>query len=212
MPRIIDLTLTVRPGMRGVDIMPKFSLQQDGWNAATWEIYSHSGTHADAPIHFGAAPITIDQMPLDLFCGPAWIAHIEDVQPQQLLTSKDLGPVKDSFEPNGCLLLRTDWSKHLNNTTLYRDRLPRISEELAVWCVEKKVKLLGVEPPSVADVNNLPEVTRIHKILLTANITIVEGLCNLDQLGDRAEFQAFPLKLENGDGCPVRAIATIPSD
>lgn len=203
---LIDLTLPVRPGMRGVDVAPKYLLERDGWNAATWELYSHSGTHCDAPIHFGAHPITIDQMPLDLFCGPAWIATIENVQPNQLLTPADLGEVRDTFEPGNCLLLHTGWSDHVDNTELYRDGLPRIGEELAQWCIDKQVKLIGVEPPSVADVNNLPEVTKIHQMLLGAQITIVEGLCNLDKLGSRAEFQAFPLKLENGDGCPVRAV------
>lgn len=209
MAKLIDLTHTVRPGMRGVDVRPKFVLDRDGWNAATWELYSHSGTHCDAPIHFGAHPITIDQMPLDLFCGPAWIAHIENVQPKQLLVPADLGEVEDSFEAGGCLLLHTGWAQYVDDASIWRDGLPRISDELAQWCIDRKVKLLGVEPPSVADVNNLPEVTRIHKTLLGAQITIVEGLCNLDKLPQRAEFQAFPLKLESGDGCPVRAVATI---
>lgn len=206
---LIDLTLPVRPGMRGVDVRPKFLLERDGWNAATWELYSHSGTHVDAPVHFGAHPITIDQMPLDLFHGPAWVAHIEDVQPKQLLVPSDLGSIKEKFEAGGCLLLHTGWSKFVENTDIYRDLLPRISDELAQWCIDRKVKLLGVEPPSVADVNNLPEVTRIHKTLLGAQITIVEGLCNLDQLPERCDFQALPLKLENGDGCPVRAVASV---
>lgn len=209
MPRLIDLTLPLRPGMRGVDVRPKFTLERDGWNAATWELYSHSGTHVDAPIHFEAHPITIDQMPLDRFHGPAWVAHIPNVQPKQSLVPADLGPVQESFKPGGCLLLHTGWSQYVDDPAIYRDGLPSISDELAQWCIDRQVKLIGVEPPSVADVNNLPEVTRIHKTLLGAQITIVESLCNLDQLGERCEFQAFPLKLENGDGCPVRAIATI---
>lgn len=207
---LIDLTLPVRPGMRGVDVRPKFLLERDGWNAATWELYSHSGTHCDAPIHFGAHPITIDQMPLELFCGPAWVAHIENVQPKQLLSPSDLGAVQESFEAGGCLLLHTGWSEFVDNVEMYRDGLPRIGDELAQWCIDRKVKLIGVEPPSVADVNNLPEVTRIHRTLLGAQITIVEGLCNLDQLADTCDFQAFPLKLQKGDGCPVRAVASVP--
>jgi kynurenine formamidase len=68
--------------------------------------------------------------------------------------------------------------------------------------------MLGVEPPSVADVNNLPEVTKIHEILLGGGITIIEGLCNLDQI--KAEFVtliALPIKYKNGDGAPARVVA-----
>ena len=87
---------------------------------------------------------------------------------------------------------------------------PRISKELAEWFVEKGISLLGVEGPSVADVNDLPEVTEIHQILLGAKITIVESLKNLHLIEqDRIEFIALPLKLKDGDGSPVRALAII---
>ena len=70
------------------------------------------------------------------------------------------------------------------------------------------MNILGVEAPSVADVNDIEEVTRIHKILLGGGVTIVEGLTNLDSLTqERALFVALPLKVEACDGAPVRAIA-----
>ena len=207
MVRIIDLSLSLKPGMRGVSVTPAFTVAKNGWNAANWGIYSHAGTHVDSPYHFEAAPTTIDQMPLDAFCGRAWVARIPNVQPRQWLTPADLGPVAGKVEPNDCLLLQTGWSLHVDNTAVYRDGLPRISDELANWLVEHKVKLIGVEPPSVADVNNIEEVSRIHKILLGAGITICEGLCHLDKLGEKTYFIAMPLKLHGGDGSPARAIA-----
>jgi kynurenine formamidase len=130
------------------------------------------------------------------------------IEPKSLIEISSLGTIAQKFSPGDSLVLRTDWSKYLDNSAIYRDGLPRISESLATWCVEKKVKLLGVEPPSVADVNNLAEVTRIHKILLGGGVTIVEGLCNLDQLkGSKIFFAALPLKIVGGDGCPCRAFA-----
>jgi arylformamidase len=86
--------------------------------------------------------------------------------------------------------------------------MPRISEEFARRMVAKDVKMLGVESPSVTDVNNLPEVSLIHEILLIGNVTIVEGLTNLDQLkSTRVLFGAMPLTLAPSDGAPVRAFA-----
>jgi len=83
-----------------------------------------------------------------------------------------------------------------------------VSEKLARWCVENKVRLLGVESPSVADVNNLAEVTLIHKILLGGGVVIVEGLTGLDGLTqEKVFFAALPLKIEAGDGSPCRAFA-----
>ena len=203
----LALPLTATPGMRGISMSSATTLKDDGWNAANWTIYSHSGTHADAPLHFEASEQTIDEMPLTAFMGNTWVADIVDTQPRQWLVPEDLGDVANLIQANDCLLLRTGLSHHLENTSVYRDGLPRISDELAEWLVDKRVKLIGTEAPSVADVNDLEEVDRIHKILLGAEITIVEGLCNLEKLEQNVFFMALPVKLAKGDGAPVRAIA-----
>jgi arylformamidase len=206
--RLIDLTLPLTPGQRGVAMEQKNTVARDGWNAAMWHLFSHAGTHMDSQIHFGAGPETIDTKPLSLCLGPATVVNLAPLAPRTLLTVAHLGAVATTFTPGESLLLRTDWHKHAADPALYRDALPRISEELAAWCVAHRVKILGVEPPSIADVNNLPEVTRIHQILLGGGVTIVEGLAHLDQLThSRVFFHALPLKLAAGDGCPVRAFA-----
>jgi len=88
----------------------------------------------------------------------------------------------------------------------WRDELPRVSLELTRWRVEHRVKLLGVEPPSVADVNHLPELIGIHQTLLGGGVLIVEGLTNLDAIfQEKVFFAALPLKPLRGDGSPVRA-------
>jgi kynurenine formamidase len=48
--KILDFTLTYEDGMRGVvleNVKTKFI---DGWNSKTLHLYSHAGTHMDAPI------------------------------------------------------------------------------------------------------------------------------------------------------------------
>lgn len=208
MSRVIDLTMTLQPGMRGVEITPKFTVVREGWNASTLQLYSHAGTHMDAQVHFEAGPETIDQHTPARCMGRAWLVNLAGIAPKSLIEISSLGDAAKQFQPGDSLLLRTDWSKHADHPLIYRDGLPRISDALANWCVARKVKLLGVEPPSIADVNNLPEVTRIHKILLGGGVTIVEGLCHLDQLtGPKVFFAALPLKIAAGDGCPCRAFA-----
>lgn len=206
--RLIDLTLSLTPGMRGVASEPSRTLERDGWNATTWHLYSHAGTHMDAALHFGAGPGTIDQTPLTTCLGPAWIIELRPCAPRTLLSPSHLGPVEQTFRPGDSLLLRSGWSEHRSDPAMYRDQLPRLSDALAHWCVDRGVKMLGVEPPSIADVNDLAEVTRIHRILLEGGVTIVEGLTNLDQLtAPRVLFAALPLKLSGSDGAPVRAFA-----
>lgn len=208
MHRTIDLTITLSHGMRGVEFEPKYTIDRDGWNARTLHLYSHCGTHMDAPLHFGEASGTIDQIPLDQCMGPAWIVDLPDIQPKASITVADLGAVAERFSPGESLVLRTGWSRHLHQPDFYRSQLPRVSEALADWCVEKQVRMLGVEPPSVADVDDLAEVTLIHKILLGGGVIIVEGLANLEAIhSPKVYLVALPLKIDHGDGAPCRAFA-----
>ncbi|UUO04553.1 cyclase family protein [Blastopirellula sp. J2-11] len=204
---MIDLTLPINATMPGVDIAACKSIAQDGWNATTLSLYSHSGAHMDAPKHFLPQGASIDQIPLEVMVGPAKVINLAPVAPRELLTLERFSPWMPRIQSGDRLLLRTDWHR-LAGTLSYRADLPRISTDLARWLVEKQVALIGVEPPSVADVNNLVELTEVHQILLEGNVVIVEGLANLDQLTqDVVEFIAIPLRVEGGDGCPVRAIA-----
>jgi arylformamidase len=208
MLRIVDLTQPLAPGTRGVAATPRFTLARDGWNAADWQLYSHAGTHMDAQLHFAAGPETIDRHTPGRCLGPAWVAELRPCAPRAVLTPADLGPLADRFPAGESLLLRTGWSAHVGDPDYFRNQLPRLGDELAEWCVARRVKMLGVEPLSVADVNDLAEVTRIHRLLLGGGVAIVEGLVNLDRLrAPRVLFGALPLPLVGGDGAPVRAFA-----
>jgi four helix bundle protein len=206
--RIIDLTQTMRPAMRGVNWEQATTVEREGWNSRMLHLYSHAGTHMDAQTHFGAGEETIDQHTPERCMGPAWVVRLGGVKPKQLHEVADLGDIAHLFRKGESLLLHSGWSLHAADPSLYRDQLPRISEGLARWCVERGVKMLGVEPPSVADVTNMEELTLIHRILLGGGVTIVEGLTNLDALTQaKVFFGALPLRIQGGDGCPCRAFA-----
>lgn len=205
--RVIDLSLDVSNDMRGVDVSVAKRLEVEGWNATTLSLYSHCGTHMDAPRHFLSGGASLDQQDLAVCVGAATVVNLAPAEPKQLIEVGDLGPLADSIRPGARLLLRTDWHKRFG-TPQYRDQLPRISLDLAQWFVEKKVGMIGVEPPSVADVNNIRELTEVHQTLFRGNVLIVEGLANLDQItSPTVQFIALPLKIIGGDGSPVRAIA-----
>jgi arylformamidase len=208
MYKIRDLTRTISTDMPGVALDVARTLEKDGWNATTLHIYSHAGTHVDAPKHFGIEGKTVDEIPLTDFIGPAFMLNLEGLKPRHLIVLSDLGELKNELKEGDSLIIKTGWSKYYYNPEYFRDQLPRIGEELAKWCVSRKIKVLGVEPPSVADVNNLEEVTRIHQILLSGGIRIVEGLTNLESIkNNNFLLMVLPLKISGGDGAPARAMA-----
>ena len=207
MPRVVDLTLPLASGDRGVKIEPARRLETDGWNATTLSLYSHCGTHMDAPVHFGVGTQTIDSIAAKDFIGPAWVADVRPIKPRALIKPEHLGDIAEQFKPGDSLLICTGWSEYYGQEK-YRNELPRISADLVHWCVEKKVRMLGVEPPSVADVNNIEELTSIHQILFKGGVIVIEGLSNLASLSKpKVTFIALPLKIARGDGAPARAVA-----
>ena len=78
-----------------------------------------------------------------------------------------------------------------------------IDPESAAYMAEKKVSCLGVEMSTIASGDDQ---IAVHKILLGAEIVIIEGLV-LEQVPDGIYFlSAVPLKMKGSDGSPVRAL------
>jgi kynurenine formamidase len=204
--RIIDLSLTAYHGMRGVEIQPATSTADAGYNTTNLKLYSHAGTHMDAPLHFVDGGATIDQWDLRKCVGPAQVIDLSHLPDNAPIEVADLADHADRIGPGARLLLRTDWDAHADRPD-YRTRFPHVSVALAEWLVARGVWLVGVQSPSVATLQDKHVLSEVHKILLRGQVVIVEGLANLRELPDQVEFIALPLKIQGGDGSPVRAIA-----
>jgi kynurenine formamidase len=207
MSRIVDLSLTLRPGMRGVSFEPRSTAADPGWNTTMLHLYSHAGTHLDAPHHFIDRARTMECLELEKCVGPARVVDLTFLRPRDLIDAEHLAPYGDRIGPGTRLLLRTGWSAHADLPD-YRTHFPRVSLSLAQWLAERRIALLGVESPAVAGLIPPEELITVHQTLLGAEIVIVEGLANLDALREEeVTLIALPLKLQGGDGSPVRAVA-----
>ena len=204
--KIIDLTLTYEEGMRGVAFENAKSKSIDGWNSKTLHLYSHAGTHMDAPFHFEVNNQTIDEFEVSRFVCDSWVIPI-DAHAEQKIKLADLNAYQNLINKGDGVILKTGWSAFVHEDK-YRQALPGIHESLANWFVGKGINMLAVETPSIADVMDMEEVTKIHEILLDGDIIIVEGLTNLDAVSkEKVKLIALPLKIKGGDGAPARVIA-----
>lgn len=77
--KIIDLTMPLHTGMPVYPGDPEVSIEliqtheKEGWDMRRIQVNGHDGTHVNAPIHMVPGGKTLDDMPLDVFCGPAKI-------------------------------------------------------------------------------------------------------------------------------------------
>jgi len=208
---IIDLSHTISPGMPVYpgDDPPVFTnraaINEDGFVEKGITLGSHVGTHIDAPAHIIPYAPTLDRMPIDRFMGQGSVIDLTGLE-NPTIDIFFLKPYEPLFKTSEFILLYTGWSRFWGQEKYLRD-YPILSIESALWIRSFELKGIGLDALSVDEVEavDLP----IHKILLE-RMSIVENLTNLDKLPKTGFiFSCLPLKLENADGSPVRAVAII---
>lgn len=208
----IDLTHPISPGMPvypGTEppvLAQGCTIDAHGFAEKKITMYSHTGTHIDAPAHMLKQGSTLDQLPIDHFCGTARVWEWER-RSRPVISPSDLEPDLHDIREVDFLLLYTGWSRHWG-TEAYFSNYPVLSPEAAEWISSTGLKGLGVDAISVdpADTDTHP----VHKALLNREMILIENLTNLEELpGSPFFFSCFPLKIEEADGSPVRAVAWV---
>lgn len=214
--KIIDLThlfnetMTVYPGTAGPRFEILNTVEKDGFAELEMTMVLHTGTHIDAPCHILKNKKSLDRFPTDKFIGSAIVIPCQD---KDEITLQYLQTFEDIIGQIDFILFFTGW-QYKWNTKAYFDDCPVPTPEAAKWLTKFNLKGIGFDAFSVDKIvaaeKVTPENLPTHHILLGKEILLIENLTNLDKLpGSPFSFQCLPLNIENADGSPVRAIATI---
>jgi len=165
----------------------------------------HNGTHADARFHFDTNGESIEKAPLEIYLGRTAVIDLTKAFSQSkekhLITVEDLQPHSEEIAESLRLLVKTGrWS----DSTVFPNQIPVIAADVPSWLQKNGVKLLGLDLPSVDEIDSKSLLN--HHALAGAGIAIVESL-NLSGVAPGIyNFAALPLKIAGGDGAPVRAV------
>jgi arylformamidase len=178
-------------------------------NVGAIDMGVHNGTHADATFHFDPRGETIERMPLDIYIGDAVVVDLRRVfsdagnQPDRArqIRVADLEASSASIEQTQRLLIKTGVWK---DSKTFPDWIPVIAPDVAGWLRERRVKLLGLDLPSVDSIE--AKILVNHHALAAAQIVIVESLDLSEVAAGVYHFAALPLKIAGGDAAPVRAV------
>jgi hypothetical protein len=86
---------------------------------------------------------------------------------------------------------------------------PGLSAEAASWLMQRKVKAVGLDTPSL-DFGQSKDFMA-HRILLGANIPGFENVAGLEKLPAKGfSVLALPMKIGEGSGAPLRIVACLP--
>lgn len=207
---LIDLTRTIRPGMpvypgtTPPEIRQGATLDEDGFAEKVVTFFSHTGTHMDAPAHIIPGGATLDMLPMDSFHGAGLIVDVRgmDTIDVAVFREHEADLLSASY-----LVLRTGWEEKWGSDDYFVD-FPVMTLEAARFIAELSISGVAVDAISVDPVDSMT--LDVHHVLLKAGIVIVENVCNLDALQSKQfTFCALPLKIDDADGAPVRAVGII---
>lgn len=205
-----------------------FGQTEGGYFYSSYSICTpeHGGTHLDAPLHFSAAGLPTDRVPLKRLMGPAVVIDVSEkaaTDRNYLLSADDVHAFEKQhgrIASGTIVLLRTGWSRYWPDAKTYLGddtpgdashlTFPSYGEGAARLLVEeRKVAVLGVDTAS-ADFGKSKDFV-VHRIAAAANVSNLENLTNLDQLPPTgALVMALPMKIAGGSGGPVRVVALVP--
>ncbi len=207
MTNLYDISQTLRPdlpvwpGDTNFGITPTWQMDENCPVLVSRLILStHSGTHADAPSHYDAKGIDIAKTELVPYIGTCYVIHatngnepvtLDEIETE--LTALDEFPMR--------LLIRTfDRFPHENWPTDFR----AIDTKLIQYLGDHGCLLIGTDTQSLD-----PEASKTmdaHNAIREASMAILEGLVLDDVPSGSYELIALPLKIQNADASPVRAI------
>ena len=204
--KVYDLTHTIQndmpvyPGTEQPKLTTACTIEAVGYRETLLHMFSHTGTHMDAPAHMLLDGAALDNYPADKFAGTAVVV---DCRGQERISL----PLLQSYDLNGVdfVLFCTGWDKKWGSPDYY-EGFPCLTADAAAYLAALPLKGVGedsisLDPCDSADFPN-------HITLMRADFVNTENLTGLDALiGRRFTFVTLPLKFENSDGCSCRAIA-----
>ncbi|GGC66737.1 cyclase family protein [Haloferax sulfurifontis] len=220
---VIDLSQTLEEGMPVVPTHARYShtlyeSYERGDVACHYRLTlgEHTGTHIDAPLHFiaeGDAHYDIASIELEKLIGRAATIDVADIERN---TTVPVERIKQWEAEHGDLregdrvLFRFSWDRHWapgSAGTQYMADWPGLSGEAAEYLTDTGVALVGCDTAAIDVAHD--ESFPAHYELLGNETYIVENLTALDALPPFSLLITLPLKIEDGSGSPIRAVAIV---
>ncbi len=193
----------------------------------------HTGTHIDAPYHFGTKcegekAKKIDDLPLDWFYGDGVVLDLTHKGPGGTISKKDLEAaltkINYKLKSKDIVFLHTGADKYFG-TKDYMTKFCGVAPQAIEWLLNQGIKVVGIDtlgfdrpyPVMLKDFLS----TKDKSVLWPAHFygrereyAHIERLANLDKLPSPFGFKVacFPVKIKDVGASFVRVVAIIESN
>lgn len=155
------------------------------------------GTHVDFPRHFIKDGSAAHDTCLENFTGRSVVYEFGNK------TCIGVDDIKDiPFDKGDIFIIKSLRNEELLKNDEFTFDFTGIDEDAAKFIVNKGVKAIGINYYSIEGPGEFP----VHKTLLENGVMIIEGLNLTGVAPGIYTIFFFPLKIENGNGAPVRAV------
>ncbi len=249
MPKIIDLSVTTendasepfppqivykghKDGAERLGKLAGISPDEfpEGMALATEQVTlsAHSGTHVDAPWHYGPTcegkpSKTIDEVPLEWMYGPGVVLDFRHLEPGSNISADQvkeaLEKINHILRPGDIVCILTGADKYWM-TDQYLPHQSGLSGEATAWILEQGVKVIGIDGWGVdRPVKKMVEAHKAgepdalwpsHFYGRKKEYIQIEKLANLEKVPATGfTLCAFPVKVKSGSAGWCRAVAII---
>ncbi len=191
---------------------------------------THTGTHMDAPYHFG--PIsggkparTIDNIPLEWCFGNGVILDMRHKKQGEVISLTDvqneLKRIDYHIQPLDIVLIMTGADKHWDKKD-YLDCHPGMSSEATLWLIDQGVRVMGTDAygfdqpfknmiRDYLKTNDKNHLWPAHLAGRVKEYAHIEKMANLDAIPKPYGFKiaCFPVKIEGASAGWTRAVAMV---
>ncbi len=174
----------------------------DGFNQKKINIFTHTGTHIDYPLHLSENGKNSDDYCVNQYVGAGYVIDCQNKQQKEILQE-----CQNMIGQVDFLLFNFGWDKVWGQKE-YVDSYPFLDDCVIDLIINSNLKGIGIDTINLDKKNDFS--LKNHKKILNKDMIIVENLTNLDKCHRKVfDFVCLPLKLEKSDGAPCRAIAII---
>ena len=188
----------------------------------------HSGTHVDAPAHYGPAASgapgrEIEQVPLEWCCGDGVVVDLTSKAGTEPINDSDiereLGRIGHELSPGEIVLLHTGWDKRFADANFASEH-PGPDRSACEYLLDRGVRMIGIDAnsldlPTVVGVEGLragdpSRFLPCHYLGREREYLQIEKLANLEQLPPAGfVIFAFPVLIEGCGASWTRAVALV---
>lgn len=184
-----------------------------GFEAHNWLISEHTGTHSDAVFEYDPDAPTLEYTPLEYYYGEAVCIDVSHIRYPDYVTADALRAAVSAqhleIKPGDIAVHYTGHSTRHWPSLAFTRNYTGLDRGAATWLADQGVVNIGVDNLAIDHTDDADY--QAHTVCGEYQIVNTEVLANLDLLvGKRFYYVGLPLRLRQGTGSPIRAIAWLP--